>query len=114
MCQTAEKEACYHARYHPDGTLDFTENPLGYQTRYLYNHHHISGLNEHVQCRACFDPLNRQMREVDDVYQRLVRRDLYEDERPFSSTHYAYGALGNLTEQLSQVMVEAGSNMNIK
>lgn len=89
--------------YNSDGTLNWEEDPLKNRTTWNYNHKHINGLNQRVQCRSKIDPLRRPMEEADDALHRLVRRDLLLDGKRLSCTHFDYDAAGNLIQEESQV-----------
>jgi RHS repeat-associated protein len=52
------------------------------------------------------DALQRSTLEGDDAFQRLVRKDVYEDDKQVSSIHWEYEATGKLVKQHTIVKIE--------
>ena len=102
--QTPTTFAKYSSHYGTDGKLLWKEDPYQHRSQWEYNHKHINSFNQQVQCRAIIDPLGRYTAEADDVHQRLVQRDIYENGNLVSHLCYHYDARGNLIRQDATVM----------
>ena len=106
IAQTEDLSAHYSSCYQSDQTLLWKENPLGQRTTWFYNHHHANGIGQRIQARSMTDPLGRVTLEADDVFHRLVRRDVYEGDKMVSSLLFDYDAAGNLIKENASVMSE--------
>ncbi|WP_068468618.1 RHS repeat-associated core domain-containing protein [Candidatus Protochlamydia phocaeensis] len=96
--------AVYRAHYQTDGSLAWQEDPLGNRTEKAHHHDLVNALNQRVRGRTIKDPLKRLTGEVDDAYQRLAQRSLFEGNQVVSSTSFAYDTAGNLVKQSERVM----------
>ena len=102
--QSDHRTAVYKSHYDSDGSLLWTQDPLGHRKTWQYNHHHHNGWAQQVQCRAIHDELGRATREADDAHHRRTRKDICEHDLPVSITHFHYDPIGHLVKQSTRVM----------
>ncbi len=102
--QTEDTIATTRFHYDSDNSLIWQEDPFGNRTTYHYNHNHINGLGQQVQCRSTQDPLGRPCHEADNIYHQLVRKDVLEGAHIVACTHYSYDLAGHLIKEQAMVM----------
>lgn len=102
--QTKDSFATYKSQYDSHQSLVLTEDPLNNRTTWKYNYHHRDCFGQRVCSRTMTDALGRETYEEDDVLHRLVKKDILEDGKIVSSTHFYYDPKGNKTKQHTIVM----------
>ncbi|MCB1119551.1 MAG: RHS repeat-associated core domain-containing protein, partial [Chlamydiia bacterium] len=112
--QTQNTASTYTSKYNGDGTIQWSQDPLGHTTQWHYDHHHLNSLNQIVLKKTILDPLGRATIETEDAHHRIACRKIYEKERCVSSTEFFYDAAGHLTKELSQVINLTGSNQVLR
>ncbi|MBN9378090.1 MAG: hypothetical protein BGO14_01240 [Chlamydiales bacterium 38-26] len=88
------------------------QDPLGSRKNWTHFHHLTNPIAQHVHCRHIIDALNRRCVEWEDVYKRLVKKEIYENDQLKSATEYSYDAKGHLTKRLSRIMAEDRHHRN--
>lgn len=102
--QSLDHAAIYTVRYYSDGAIKWKEDPLGNRTRYSYDHATPYALGHHIKTIKILDPLGRLTRETYDPYNRLSKKEIFDQDRCVSLTEWAYDAAGNCIKEKALVM----------
>ncbi len=104
--QSPDQLSHHQSKFYSDGTPCYREDPLEHRTTFHYDHHVKNGLGQQTQSRHIFDPLGRPIKEEDNIFYQIAKREHWLDKRKFSSESFDYDLAGQLIKHQIQVMAE--------